>query len=1122
VDRSVPARDETSRFRYQAALDTSMDGFAVLSVEGRFLEVNEALCAMAGWSRAELLGERVADHAIPPPGRSVPEMMGQILESGQVRFEGGWRCRDGSVKDVEVSVSPARGETGVHSYAFLRDVTEARRSARALLDSERRFRLLAENSKDVIWLGDVASRRFTYISPSVLQLRGYTQAEVMALPLETALSQESAQKISALLEARIRATEGGDESQRTTVLQATQPRKDGTTVETEVVTTFLSDPSGRVTQILGVTRDISARRKAEEALRDSEARFRSLFDAMTLGVIYREASGEIITANPAAERMLGLTLARMRGRASFLPDLELVREDGSPLPFDEHPPIVALRTGKLVQDRVVGIRIPGRDGTTWLVVTAVPQFRRDEASPYRVFSTMRDVTEEWRLAGHLRVQESALVSSLNPMAMAGLDGRLSYVNTAFLRDWGYASASEVLDRPILDFWRDPAAAAAAVALIMQGTVWVGEQTARRKDGTTFAAHVEARRIQDPDGRPVCLVASVIDITELKRVQLALEASKRRLEEAQALASLGYWELDLKRGTLAWSPEMYQLFEVDPARVQASYEGFLATIHAEDRDAVIAAFESSVAGRGPIEVDYRLLMPDGRVKWVRGRGRTEYAGDGQPVRSTGTAQDITDHVLARQAKVLALAKDAAEAANRAKSAFLASMSHEIRTPMNAILGFSQLLLGDPGLNPRQQAHLQAISRSGDHLLTLIDDILEMSKIEAGRVVLNPSVVDLHALFWDVETLVRLKATEKGLVLRMERAQDLPRYVVTDEGKLRQILINLFGNAVKFTKSGSVTARAWTRGDSRGGSRLLIGVEDTGPGIPPEELPLLFRQFEQTRSGREARTGTGLGLAISQGFAKLMDGEITVRSRVGSGSIFNVDVAVERCSGLPASPSGDRHPRFGRPRPDGLPARILVADDVAENREVLSAMLSRAGFEVRTADDGREAIDLFAAWRPDLVMMDIRMPGVDGLEAIRTIRGTPEGRHALIVAVTAGTFQEDRQRVEEAGGDAFIGKPFRETGLLRTVADLLAGRSADGSERAGAGAAEAGAPPFRALPGPLRAAILAAVARGDLERILALLDEVETSDPGAAAKLRDLAERFEYERLATLLEDGPDDA
>ncbi len=595
-------------------------------------------------------------------------------------------------------------------------------------------------------------------------------------------------------------------------------------------------------------------------------------------------------------------------------------------------------------------------------------------------------------------------------------------------------------------------------------------------------------------------------------QVLLE-NEALLREAQRMAHVGVWELDLGRSRLSLSDEGYRILGLEPQAGGADPGVLSAAVRPDDRERVNRAYRRSLSTDAPQEADHRLLLPDGSVRWVKTRWQNELGKDGRTVRTTGTFQDLTEQLLAREAKSLAEAKEAAEASNRAKSVFLASMSHEIRTPMNAILGFSQLLLDDAGLDARQRGQLESIRRGGEHLLGLINDVLEMSKIEAGRVTASMAETDLANLVWDLESMFQLRAAEKGLFLKVGREASLPRHVETDETKLRQILINLMGNAVKFTAKGGVELRLRAEPGPDTGLRLVVEVEDSGPGIAGEDLPRLFQRFEQTRTGREASTGTGLGLAISQGFARLMGGDITVKSRPGAGSTFTLSLPVTPLA--TPGPAAWVEPRrvIGLP-PGETRRRVLVADDISENRELLEQMLGRVGFEVRTANDGAQALELFSAWRPDLVLMDLRMPGMDGLSTIRAIRAAEKGGRVPIVAVTASVFEEDRREVESAGGDDFVSKPFRVAELLRVVGSNLGVRFVLEGEAA-ARPSEGAAPPGRGIPGPLREALRAAVVRADLDRVQALAEEVSESDPGAARVLRDLAERFEYERLVAYL-------
>ncbi|MBI5821823.1 MAG: response regulator [Verrucomicrobia bacterium] len=468
-----------------------------------------------------------------------------------------------------------------------------------------------------------------------------------------------------------------------------------------------------------------------------------------------------------------------------------------------------------------------------------------------------------------------------------------------------------------------------------------------------------------------------------------------------------------------------------------------------------------------------------------------------------------------------AKRSAEAANRAKSMFLANMSHEIRTPMNAILGFSQLMQRDPILTPQQRQHLNTINRSGEHLLALINDILEVSRIEAGRTTLNPTTFDLYALLQDMEMMFRLRTDDKQLRFDIERIGDVSRFVVTDESKLRQVLINLLGNAVKFTEEGGITLRVQTQATEDNALRLKVEVEDTGPGIAPEEVDRLFDPFEQTRAGRHAGSGTGLGLAISREFVRLMGGDIVVTSQIGKGSVFRFDVAIVKGE----SSAVGRKPALRqvlRLQPGQRPYRVLIADDVEDNRTLLRNLLEMVGFETAQAADGQEALRQYELWRPDLVLLDLRMPIVDGYEVIRRIRSKAVTSPVKIIVVTASAFQESRKAILAAGADDFIIKPYREAMLLETIREFL-GVKYDYAEETGALAVPAPGVSIRinrsalaALPRDLIDAMRRAAINADLDRLLELIGQVESRDASLSSALRQLMERFDYERLLELLQ------
>ncbi|MBD2576655.1 PAS domain S-box protein [Oscillatoria sp. FACHB-1406] len=429
-------------------------------------------------------------------------------------------------------------------------------------------------------------------------------------------------------------------------------------------------------------------------------------------------------------------------------------------------------------------------------------------------------------------------------------------------------------------------------------------------------------------------------------------------------------------------------------------------------------------------------------------------DTRELKIVASLAQIASIVIQRKQVEAALqqAKEAAESANRAKSVFLANMSHELRTPLNAILGFSQLLESEENFSSQQQEQIGIINRSGEHLLMLINDILSMAKIEAGRITLNESRCDLHRLLQSIEEMLELKANSKGLALIFAIAPDLPQFIQTDEGKLRQVLINLLNNAIKFTQTGSVTLRAELYGEtllnadpeqSAAPTKLAFHIEDTGSGIAPEELETLFEPFVQTATGRKSSEGTGLGLPISRQFVQLMGGDIAVRSCVGRGSVFSFEILVEVMA--------QNH--FGQARLEarhalaldisaennGTTYRILIVEDGLENRQLLVQLLEPLSFEIREAENGQEAIEIWQEWQPDLILMDILMPVMDGLDATRQIRMLERDRSATndyygktpIVALTASAFEEERKAILAAGCDDVLYKPFPQDAFWKML-------------------------------------------------------------------------------------------
>jgi PAS domain S-box-containing protein len=617
---------------------------------------------------------------------------------------------------------------------------------------------------------------------------------------------------------------------------------------------------------------------------------------------------------------------------------------------------------------------------------------------------------------------------------------------------------------------------------------------------------------------------LLAIAERARVlERMLRASEERYRLALDATSEGLWDIDLVTGAVIISDHSSVLFGYAPGEVEPTVAFWKQHLHSEDAPAVLRAQEDYLAGRVPTyAIEHRIITKSGEVRWLRTVGKVlARAPDGTPLRMVGTNADITERqqILAE----LAEAKAAAEHANASKSLFLANMSHEIRTPMNAILGFSQLMQTDPALTASQVEHLHAITQAGEYLLTLINDILEISKIEAGKAHLYPRTFDLPALLADLELLFRTLTTARGLTLVVDHGVDLPRYVHADEDKLRQILLNLLSNAVKFTHDGGITLRAAARSAADGGWRLVIEVEDTGIGINPQDRSRLFQVFEQTSSGLNRPGGTGLGLAISQRFAHLMGGEITAHGRVGRGSVFRVELPVLEGDAAAIPVPADTRWVVGLAAGQ-RPPRVLIADDQENNRVILEQMLKQVGFDVLSVGDGQEALRVFQAQTPDLVLMDIAMPVLDGKAATRAIKATARGATTPVIAVTANVFEENRQAIMDCGADDFIAKPFRRAEVFEKIGTAL---------KLVYRYSEPVAPPTRpaevplsvsaldGLPVELVASLLSATRSGDITRLLDLIGMVSATHPTVAEGLRALADHFDYDRLQQLFEGGDRD-
>jgi PAS domain S-box-containing protein len=646
---------------------------------------------------------------------------------------------------------------------------------------------------------------------------------------------------------------------------------------------------------------------------------------------------------------------------------------------------------------------------------------------------------------------------------------------------------------------------------------------------------------------------VRDVSESKRLEAECQRSEAEYQRAERISQelklletileiilAGYWDWDLISNQEYLSPGFKRMFGYEDHELPNAPESWQQLIFPEDFSLLLDCFERHVQSHGviPYSSEVRYRHKDGSIVWVICSGQViEWDLEGRPRRMIGCHINISD--LKRQELRLQQAMESAEAANLAKSIFLANMSHELRTPLNVILGFAQVMAHDTSLTSNQREDLQTIRRSGDHLLSLINDVLDLSKIEAGHCTLEAIGFDLIALLQTLHSMMTERATAKYLQFEFDIAPAVPQFVIADEKKLRQILLNLLSNAIKFTDRGSVMLRvnvsefaATHPSLSLSAHRpflLRFEVIDTGIGIAASDQSRIFDAFVQAEAGKRSVNGTGLGLTISRKLLELMHGEISVSSVPNIGSTFAFTIPVHSTDQVHIEAE---HPDRvvigllpGQPR-----WRILVVDDQRENRLVLARLLALLGLETREATSGQEAIRIWQEWQPDLIWMDIRMPGMDGYEATQQIRAMEQGQLSIIIALTAQASQSDRDLALASGCNDYISKPFREEIFFRKLQEYLGLKylyaEPEPSSKSDLGALSDS---HKKMSGLLNATMLASLSPEWLKSlenaaicgydiaILKLAAQLPPEFAALANQLINFAEKYQFEQILQLIDD-----
>lgn len=819
----------------------------------------------------------------------------------------------------------------------------------------------------------------------------------------------------------------------------------------------------------------------------SEQMYRQLSESAPVGIFHSDARGRVIYANPRTGHIFG------RPGEVLLGD-EWVR---SVHPDDIAQVVARWRAANAsggVFDHVYRLRRP--DGTPVHVCVRAHSVRLPDGSAGGFVGTVEDVTAQVQDRERLHASNEFLARAEQ---IAGV-GAWRYDLVTREMAWT-GQTRRICDLPedyqprgdehlrFLDAEAQETVRRTAQGCIAAGGTWdvtVPMTTARgRRVWVRSIGQIEMR-----DDRARALVGALQDVTEARLARAALEQSQERLYRALEGSGLALWDLDLADETLYLSEHWGVMLGGAPRETRCAARDLLGLVPPEDLPSIQAGLRPVVSGRSAVYVvEHRVRREDGSLLWIHSEGRVaERDAKGAPRRMVGTNRDIT---AAKQAeRDLREARDAADAANRAKSQFLATMSHEIRTPLNGIIGITRLLMDEP-LTPAVRRHADLVDRSAHSLLSLVNDILDVSKIEAGQMEIEFLPFDLHELVEDLVNLYRLRASEKSLLFRVRIAPDVPRHVEADPMRLRQVLVNLLGNALKFTHSGWIGLDVRSRNDESV-SIIEFVVTDTGVGIPADVLPQLFTRFMQADSSTSRRFGgTGLGLAIVRQLTDLMGGSVRAASVAGKGSRFTVTLPVLPTQEPPAATS------WQDLAPATQSARVLVVEDNPTNQVVAFGMLRKLGYEdVSIASDGAEAVVMAQRQDFDLVLMDCQMPEMDGYEATRRLRAA--GFTAPIVAMTANAIKGDRERCIAAGMNDYLTKPMD----LRVLRGMLA--------RWGGGQ------PSRLADLPLfDADALQSRFGGDRELEQVALSTFQQATPGLLRKLEaalDADDREQFQRLA----------
>lgn len=938
---------------------------------------------------------------------------------------------------------PALGSAGAmlrHNEVLLealqRRLDELEQANQRLEQLAGSYRLLFEANPHPMWVFDVQTHRFLAVNEAAVAHYGWSRDEFLAMTIDDIRLPQDRPRLA-------KVSSHGHPSGRYDPGCWRHRTRDGGLIDVDLRTSAM-DFQGRRARLV-LANDVSPLRSAERALRASERIAGSTLNALPAHIAILDGTGRIITVNAGWRRFARRTALRPAAVCEGANYLDAcAHAHGEPAADAMAVGIRAVLAGT---EQAFSIEYdchsPTEQGWFSAHVTRFEAGGQPHAVVAHVEITLRKRAESALVQNETRFRAGFEQSAIG-MAYRAVDGRWLLINQR-LYDLVGRSRDELAPGSNVDITHpaDRPQELEIYQALLRGALpsHTGERRYLHKDGSIVWVNVSTTLVREPSGGAPHFALIIEDVGERKRAT----DTAHRLLQAIEQCSESIVITDARRAIQYVNRAFSVTSGYEPDEAIGRKPGFLAS------------------GRTPAGVYFELngALAAGSV-WSgefcnRRKDGTEYvesatispvrAPDGSVTHYLAVKADITEKrrttdelaryrhhledLVGERTVQLDVARQQAEAANRAKSTFLANMSHELRTPLNAILGYADILKRRADSTGSLADGLVIIQRSGEHLLTLINDVLDLAKVEAGKLELNPTPFHLPTFLHEIIDIIRARTEAKNITLAYETLSLLPNTVQADEKRLRQVLLNLLGNAVKFTDQGQVTLRVIAReanAQPAASCLLTFEVEDTGIGIPPDELERIFQPFEQVSKAERRVEGTGLGLAISQQIVQRMDSQLQVKSEPGRGSTFWFEVTLP-VIGI-AEPE---QPTFVREIVgyEGARRRVLVADDKLYNRMLLVDMLAPLGFEVRTVEDGQRAVDEAQAWRPDVILMDLVMPVKTGIEAVQEIRSRPELESVRIIAVSASVLDVDEEKSRVAGCDAFLRKPV----MMGKLLDLL---------------------------------------------------------------------------------------